>query len=99
MAHGKPMIAFSGGATEEWLVDGETGIVVRERCVKALARAMAALLEQPGLRGTMGEHARKRWEDYRPEGFCRRLVASFHRCIKSFESFFPNIREEPLAPA
>jgi glycosyltransferase involved in cell wall biosynthesis len=97
MAHGKPMIAFSGGATEEWLVDGETGMVVRERCVKAWARAMAVLLAQPELRRRMGEQARIRWENYRPEVFIARLVDSFYRCIKSFESFFPNAREGPCA--
>ena len=69
----------------------------RRRDWNGWARAIAVLLEQPELRDRMGEQARIRWENYRPEVFIARLVDSFYRCIKSFESFFPNAREGPCA--
>jgi glycosyltransferase involved in cell wall biosynthesis len=86
MAHGKPMIAFSGGATEEWLLDRKTGLLVRERSTKLLAKAIAELLLYPELRHKLGTQARERWEYYRPEIFVSRLIESFQSCIRDFEA-------------
>ncbi|MHB8519795.1 MAG: glycosyltransferase family 4 protein [Limisphaerales bacterium] len=86
MAHGKPVIAFAGGATEEWLADGKTGIVVRHRSPAALSAAIAELLRQPQVCRSMGGQARRRWEDYRPEVFVRRMVASLERCVRVFNA-------------
>jgi glycosyltransferase involved in cell wall biosynthesis len=84
MAHGKPIVAIEGGATEEWLADGETGILVRERTPCALNGALCRLLSDPELSERLGRNARRRWEQYRPEIYVARLVASFDRCIQRF---------------
>jgi glycosyltransferase involved in cell wall biosynthesis len=84
MAHGKPIVAFDGGATNEWLVDGDTGIMVRERTTHALNTALGRLLSDPGLCQRFGQNARRQWERYRPEMYVARLVASFERCRLRF---------------
>ena len=84
MAHGKPMIAFEGGATNEWLVAGETGFLVAERSTAALAAALTQMLQSPTEARRMGGQARRRWENYRPEIYVTRLVASLERCIADF---------------
>jgi len=84
MAYGKPIVAFEGGATNEWLVDGETGIMVRERTNRALNEALCRLLSDMELSRRLGENARQRWEQYRPETYVARLIASFERCLQQF---------------
>jgi glycosyltransferase involved in cell wall biosynthesis len=81
MAHGKPVVAFAGGATEEWLQDGRTGLVVRERRAEALAQALERLIRDSALRATLGQGARAAWPPFSPDAFVRRLVASFDRCV------------------
>jgi glycosyltransferase involved in cell wall biosynthesis len=85
MAHGKPVVAFPGGATDEWLVDGETGLLARSRTPDALADALATLLRQPELGLRLGVQARQRWEQYRPDVFVNQVVQSFERCLNDFE--------------
>ena len=84
MAHGKPIVAFAGGATNEWLTDGETGILVKERTCGALSEALCRLLSDRELSQRLGERARQQWELYRPEAYVARLVASFERCLQRF---------------
>jgi glycosyltransferase involved in cell wall biosynthesis len=84
MAHGKPIVAVEGGATGEWLADEETGIMVRERTPSALSEAIRRLLSDPELVKRLGQGARRRWEQYRPQTYVDRLVASFERCIRQF---------------
>jgi glycosyltransferase involved in cell wall biosynthesis len=80
MARGKPVVAFAGGATEEWLVDGVTGLIVRERSADALARALERLLGDPALAESLGRAGRERWTQFRPEAYLARLLESFERC-------------------
>lgn len=84
MAHGRPVVAFAGGGTEEWLVDGRTGLVVRQRSAEALGGAIGALLREPDRARAMGRAGRQRWEDYRAERFLERVVASFDRCRREW---------------
>jgi glycosyltransferase involved in cell wall biosynthesis len=86
MAHGKPVIAFAGGAHSEWLIDGETGVLVRERTAEALAKAIRDLLQSSERCAEMGARARKRWEQFHPEIYVGRVVASFERCRSDFAS-------------
>ena len=80
MAQGRPVVAFAGGGTEEWLVDGETGLVIQERSPRALAQGLAALLSDPDRARAMGQAGRRRWEEFRAERFLERVLASFERC-------------------
>jgi glycosyltransferase involved in cell wall biosynthesis len=86
MGHGKPVIAFAGGATEEWLADGETGVIVRERTPSALRAAIADLLHDRPRCEKLGALARQRFEFYRPEAYLNRLIASFERCISGADA-------------
>ncbi len=85
MAHGKPVVAYIGGATEEWLADGETGIMVRERSPQALSRALESLLSQPERARQMGVQARARWERFRPETYVKLAALSFEKCRTEFQ--------------
>jgi glycosyltransferase involved in cell wall biosynthesis len=84
MAHGKPVVAFAGGATEEWLTDQETGWVVREKSSAALSQALRKLLLSPETLERLGHGARSHWERFRPEVFVSRMVKSFESCIVDF---------------
>ncbi len=57
-ATGVPAIGSSVGGIPEGIADGQTGFLAPEKDVEALARRMAALLDDPGLRRTMGAQAR-----------------------------------------
>jgi phosphatidylinositol alpha-1,6-mannosyltransferase len=59
-----PQVAGSSGGAAEAVADGVTGLVVdRPGDPGAVARALAALLDDPERRGAMGEAARRRAED------------------------------------
>ena len=66
--YGKPSAAFLSGGVAEAVVDGQTGLLVPEGDLDALASAIGRLLDDPALRARMGvagrEHALGlRWED------------------------------------
>ena len=67
-SHGTPSIAFAdAGGLSESILDGRTGVLVHGDDA-AFVRALAALLEDPDLCATLGEHAMSRaakfdWED------------------------------------
>ncbi len=81
MARGKPVVAFAGGATEEWLVDGETGLAVREPTAAALGAALRRILGDAPLRERCGRNALVRSQAFAPERFVESLLASFRRCV------------------
>ena len=60
MALERPVVGFRSGGLPEVVVDGETGLVVPEGDVVALAEATATLLADPGLRRKMGAQGRRR---------------------------------------
>lgn len=62
MASGVPVISTSTGAIGELVIDGETGLLVRERNPAALAAAIARLLDSPELGPNLAKVARGRLE-------------------------------------
>ncbi|MEN3338214.1 MAG: hypothetical protein V7647_1890 [Acidobacteriota bacterium] len=60
MACGKPVVATKVGGIPEVVVDGETGFLVEPRDHEGMARALAGLLADEGLRRRMGEAGRTR---------------------------------------
>ena len=60
MAAGVPVVASRSGAVSHTVLDGQTGFLVDKNDSRALAIAMARLLDDPGLRATMGERGRRR---------------------------------------
>ncbi len=57
---GLPVVAGAHGGLPEIIVDGETGFLVDPTDPAALAGAISALLDDPGLRARMGEAGRAR---------------------------------------
>lgn len=86
MAHGKPVVAFDGGATPEWLADGQTGLLVKDRTAESLAASIERLLRDSALRARLGAGAQKRWERFTPERYRERLLESFDRAICDFKA-------------
>jgi glycosyltransferase involved in cell wall biosynthesis len=60
MAAGLPVAASDAGGTPEVVVNGQTGLLAPTGDPAALARVMARLLSDPGLRRRMGQAGRER---------------------------------------
>ncbi|WP_290811361.1 glycosyltransferase family 4 protein [Halovivax sp.] len=56
----RAIVATDVGATDEVVVDGETGLLVSPRDVEALRRAIERLLDDPAVRERLGTNARER---------------------------------------
>jgi phosphatidyl-myo-inositol dimannoside synthase len=59
-ACGKPVVVGDSGGARETLVDGETGLLVDGRDVRAVADALTTLLADPGAAAKLGDAGRKR---------------------------------------
>lgn len=81
LAHGRPIVAFPGGAVDEWLLPGKTGLGVAERSPKAFAAAVRELLVDSARCQRLGAAARAHYQRFHPRAYIERLVASFQRTI------------------
>lgn len=63
MASGTPVVASDVGGLQFTVVDGETGLLVPPKDIKAFAEAVDLLLDNAELRHTLGKNARKRVEE------------------------------------
>ena len=79
LAYGKPIVAFAGGAVDEWLWPGETGIKVESKTATALAGALREVLGNPERCAAMGAAARRRYPQFTHEAFLDRLMESLER--------------------
>jgi glycosyltransferase involved in cell wall biosynthesis len=61
LAFGLPSVVTSVGEVGSMVEDGVTGFAVRDRDTGAFAGALARLLDDPGLRASMGEAGRNRF--------------------------------------
>lgn len=61
-AAGVPVVGFNAGGVAEAVVDGETGLLVPTENVEALRDAIAALIDDDGLRARMGAAGRERMQ-------------------------------------
>jgi hypothetical protein len=60
MSCGRAVIGTTGGGTREYLVDGESGVLIPPRDPEAIARELKKLLQNPAERKRLGENARLR---------------------------------------
>lgn len=75
MAARKPVVAFDNGGAVEIVVNGETGLLVPEGGLNAMADAVSYLLDNPECRTRMGEAGRRRVEDqYALAGHCEAVL-------------------------
>jgi glycosyltransferase involved in cell wall biosynthesis len=63
MACGTPVIGSSAGGTKEYVVDGESGIIIPPRDSAAITRALVKLLSDDEERRRLSKNARKRAVD------------------------------------
>ncbi|WP_333834413.1 glycosyltransferase [Rubrimonas sp.] len=92
MSAALPVVATRHSGIPEAVADGETGLLVAERDVPGMAKAMAALLTDPARAAAMGEAGRARvLANFTQEHTRRRLVE-----IMGLETAHPQ-RPEPAA--
>jgi glycosyltransferase involved in cell wall biosynthesis len=73
MACGRPVVAYQGGSVQEVVGDG--GLTVDNQDVPGLIRAVRGVVNQPGLRESLGENGRRRVRDvYSPAATLKRLA-------------------------
>ena len=89
LAHGKPIVAFAGGAVDEWLWPGETGIRVDSKTVEAFSGALGELLRDPARCAALGAAARRRAAQFTQDAFLDRLVPSLERARADFARRLP----------
>lgn len=83
MAFGKPVIAFDSGGVSEWLLDKETGFLVKRGDIYGLARAIVNLLEDRGLAQRTGRRGKERVEAlYRKARHIDALIQIYHEVIE-----------------
>ena len=76
---GTPVVAAAVGGLTEIVVDGVTGILVRERDPRRYAEAIATVLADPARREAMGEAARERAAGFTWTRAVDRLLAIYER--------------------
>ena len=86
LACGRPVVASDVGAISNAVTSGDTGVLVPERDVGALAQALETLACDPGLRERLGQNARARvLRDYALERctkrFCDFLEAAYTKAL------------------
>ncbi|MFA5884002.1 MAG: glycosyltransferase family 4 protein [Acidimicrobiia bacterium] len=86
MACGTPVVGTSAGGTAEYVVDGETGVIVPPRDPEALAQAIVRLVNDAPVRSRMGRAARSRVvETYDYRVISRRMEAEYRAAIENGE--------------
>ncbi len=84
MAHGKPVVAFAGGATPEWLQNGVNGVMLSVRSVLELNTALSDLFSDRTQLQAMGKNGHQMWrEKFSAETYIQRLLASFERIVQN----------------
>ena len=77
-AHGKAVVASRVGGLPEAVEDGRTGLLVPPGDPAALARALARVLTDPGLRRALGEAGRRKLaRECAPEAVAQRTLAIY----------------------
>jgi glycosyltransferase involved in cell wall biosynthesis len=78
LAAGRPVIASATGGVGDWLQDGVSGLYVQPGDARALARALAELLDDPARQQTMGEAGRSMVaERFSPERHVAALLEAY----------------------
>jgi glycosyltransferase involved in cell wall biosynthesis len=91
MRAGLPVVASDVGGVREAVVEGETGYLVPRGDVGVLAERLAALLEDPALRKTMGQAGRDRYhESFRFERMYQETLGVYRSLLQVTDSPTPD---------
>jgi glycosyltransferase involved in cell wall biosynthesis len=77
LARGRPVIAYDVGGVRTWLDDGVNGVAVPAADERALAGAIAALLDDRSRRERMGARARRDAERFRAAPVVGELLSAY----------------------
>lgn len=82
-AAGKPIVASRIGGLPDVVADGETGLLVTPGSREELATAMRRLLGDGDLRMRMGEAARRRVKEFRPDAIVPRFEDAYELALEA----------------
>jgi glycosyltransferase involved in cell wall biosynthesis len=83
LAHGKPVVAFNSGGISEWLLNGNTGFLVKVGDDEGLADKIEMLLKDAELRKFMGKNGRELVKKhFIPEVHLKSLVTLIENSIR-----------------
>jgi glycosyltransferase involved in cell wall biosynthesis len=89
LANGTPVVGFADTGIADYVIDGETGLLVGPKTSAALARAIAALSEHPPLRDTRAVKAafqRIRQTRYEPRGIALKYRELYQAAVSGAPS-------------
>lgn len=78
MSRGRAVIGSSPGGHEDMIEDGVTGLLAPAGDSRALANAMARLIDDPQLREQIGQRARERAQLFTPEAVVPRIERLYY---------------------
>jgi glycosyltransferase involved in cell wall biosynthesis len=81
MSSGRPVIGTTPGGHEDMIDDGETGFLVPGGDAKALAGAMASLVEDEALRARLGHEAHHRASRFTREAVVPQLERFYYDTV------------------
>jgi len=85
MSCGRAVIGTTGGGTREYLIDGQSGVLVPPRDPQAIARELKRLLNNPAERKRLGDNARARvLEKFQRKEIARQTAALYSDAIAHF---------------
>lgn len=87
-AVGTPVVASNAGGLPEAVLDGETGIIVRDLAPASFARAIAQLLMDPAKRAALGENGIHHASHYTWGSTAKKILTIYRAChlIKESEN-------------
>lgn len=83
MSFGRPVVAFDTGGPREWLIDGETGFLVKRGDIRELADRISRLLGDKALSADMGRNGME-WVKrlYRKDMHIKQLIKIYEDVIR-----------------
>jgi glycosyltransferase involved in cell wall biosynthesis len=85
MSCGRPVIGTSGGGTKEYVIDGESGLIIEPRDAGAIAQALVKLLSDEGERKRLAQNARTRAvANFDRKAVAAQTVQIYERAIAHF---------------
>jgi glycosyltransferase involved in cell wall biosynthesis len=100
MAAGLPVVSTRVGGVPEMVKDGESGLLAPPRDPRALAAALARLLDDPALARTMGERGRSRQrERFSGQAMTARVDALYEELLSAKGITVPRSAPAPMVPA
>ncbi|HEY3968502.1 MAG TPA: glycosyltransferase family 4 protein [Planctomycetaceae bacterium] len=97
LACGVPVVASDVGGVREWLINGETGLLVPPKDPRALANAVLEIVESPDLASRMGKSGMALVRDkFGPAGHVARLIEVYEAALEPHPQAGPAALQKPF---